>query len=97
MRNQVKNFYTAVVSYVADAPAPPYAETTLVEQIYAVDLNEFLEIWIKTTQAPIELKYIKDRHYDFVLLDGLKNVWCTSIIDENDVDYSINVILTRVD
>lgn len=71
-----------------------YDGTTAVEQFLASTPKELIEKWIAHTQVPIKLGEVKDRYYEFSLLENLKNVWCTGFSDDKDVFFLLNIILT---
>lgn len=74
-----------------------YEGSTLVEQMYAANLEDMFERWVKETKAPVSLSKIKERYYQMPLLEGLKNAWCTSFSDEKGTFFLLNVIATKSD
>ena len=80
-----KNLYT-VISEIQGS--------TFIEQFYAVDLKNLLDVWLSGTISHIVSKSPSETDYDFTPIQNTKHVWATSLVDDNDVFVLLYAILT---
>ena len=80
-----KSLFTFIVEYQGN---------TLVEQYSGADCDDAIRAWYDHTRAPIKLNEVRDSLYEQVPLTGLKHVWFLSLLDDDDVLFLINIVLT---
>lgn len=70
---------------------------TFAEQFDTGDLVDAVTMWMRTSTSAPRLSSQQMERFDTPTpIDGLNNVWCFSIVDDNDMLFLAHIILTAV-